>query len=115
MGIHSERYVCGLPPKHRFQMGKFRGVFNCLVKDKIVHPKTQVLEPSQISQELAAIAHCKNYVEKFFNGETSSEEQRRTGFKWTYGLCSRVRFECGYFVGSFGKSRERSSSQYWRW
>jgi len=33
----------------------------------------------------------QEYVNKFFHGETSSEEQRRTGFIWTHGLCSRVR------------------------
>ena len=30
--VHSEGYVCGLPPKHRFQMGKFREVFNILIR-----------------------------------------------------------------------------------
>ena len=93
--IHSESYVCGLPPKHRFQMGKFRGVFNRLVRDKVIEPRQQVLEPSQISKELAGLAHSKEYVDRFFSGDTSADEQRRTGFKWTHGLCSRVRFECG--------------------
>ena len=30
--IHSEGYVCGLPINHRFQMTKFRQLFNVLVK-----------------------------------------------------------------------------------
>jgi len=76
-------------------MGKFRGVFNRLVRDGVVQPRQQVMEPSQISMELAGMAHSTEYVERFFKGETSVDEQRRTGFKWTHGLCSRVRFECG--------------------
>ena len=92
--IHSASYVCGLPKGHRFQMGKFRGVYNRLLKDKVIQPN-QVVEPTQISKELAYLAHSKEYVDKFFCGETTADEQRRTGFKWTHGLCSRVRFECG--------------------
>jgi len=44
--IHTDSYVCGLPPAHRFQMGKFRGVLRSLVKDGVVVPSRQVLEPS---------------------------------------------------------------------
>ena len=34
----------------------------------------------------------EDYVGKLFSGSTSSDEQRRTGFKWTHGLCSRIRY-----------------------
>jgi len=105
--IHSESYVCGLPPKHRFQMGKFRGVFNSLVRDKIIQPRQQVMEPSQISEELAGLAHCKEYVNRFFRGDINADDQRRTGFKWTHGLCSRVKFECGGTLLSAMVSLER--------
>ena len=105
--IHSQSYVCGLPPGHRFQMGKFRGVYNSLVKDKVIEPRKQVMEPSQISKELAAVIHTKEYVDRFFRGETTAEEQRRTGFKWSHGLCSRVRFECGGTLLSSLVSLER--------
>ena len=40
--VHTQSYVCGLPPGHRFQMNKFSGVFECLVKDRIIDPKAQV-------------------------------------------------------------------------
>ena len=93
--IHTESYVCGLPPGHRFQMGKFRGVMNSLVKDGLVVPARQVLEPSQMTAELANLAHSEEYVERFLTGQTTAEEQRRTGFRWSWGLASRVRWECG--------------------
>ena len=93
--IHTESYVCGLPPGHRFQMGKFRGVLRCLVRDGVVAPARQVLEPSQMTAELARLAHSEEYVERFLSGQTTVEEQRRTGFRWSWGLASRVRWECG--------------------
>jgi len=93
--IHTNSYVCGLPPGHRFQMRKFRGVYDCLAMDRIISPRRQVLEPYQIDRNLVELVHNKEYVENFFNGTTSKDEQRRTGFQWTHGLASRVRYECG--------------------
>ena len=93
--VHAEGYVCGLPPGHRFQMGKFRGVFQSLLRDGVICPKNQVLEPSHISTELASLAHTPEYVDRFLRGDTTKDEQRRTGFKWTWGLASRVKRECG--------------------
>lgn len=93
--IHTESYVCALPAGHRFQMRKFRGVFQSLVQDRVIDPRKQVLEPSQASSELAAMAHCQSYVSAFYEGRTTKDEQRRTGFLWTHGLASRVRFETG--------------------
>ena len=55
----------------------------------------QVIEPHQAPAEIASLAHCPKYVEKFFKGKTDKDEQRRTGFQWTPGLASRVRFETG--------------------
>lgn len=108
--IHTESYVCRLPPGHRFQMKKFRGVYQSLVQDRIIDPKTQVIEPLRASVELASLAHDAQYVERFYAGETSKEEQRRTGFEWTHGLASRVRYETGGTVLSTRISLERGLS-----
>ena len=70
-------------------------MLSCLVRDGVVVPSRQVLEPSQITAELASLAHSEPYVEKFLRGETTLEDQRRTGFRWSWGLASRVRWECG--------------------
>eukprot|EP00095_Tigriopus_kingsejongensis_P008875 snap_masked-scaffold15_size728074-processed-gene-6.8 protein:Tk08875 transcript:snap_masked-scaffold15_size728074-processed-gene-6.8-mRNA-1 annotation:"histone deacetylase 11-like isoform x1" len=93
--VHTESYVCYLPPGHRFQMKKFRGVYQTLVNDRVIDPKTQVVEPLRASEELASLAHDPDYVRRFYEGQTSQEEQRRTGFEWTHGLASRVRYETG--------------------
>ena len=93
--VHTDSYVCGLPKGHRFQMGKFRGVYQSLVKDKVVDPRGQVLEPPRASMQLSSLAHEPEYVERFYEGWTTKEEQKRTGFVWTHGLASRVRYETG--------------------
>lgn len=62
-------------------------------KDPLI--SLQVIEPLRASVELASLAHDAQYVERFYAGETSKEEQRRTGFEWTHGLASRVRYETG--------------------
>jgi len=105
--VHSEGYVCGLPANHRFQMKKFRELYNILVRDKVVDPKKQVLSPPQITADLAALAHTKEYVDRFLEGKTTETEQRRTGFKWTHGLASRVRYETGGTLLSALVSLER--------
>lgn len=48
-----------------------------------------------MSREVAGTVHSRTYVDKFFDGCTSEQEQRVTGFKWTPGLASRVRYETG--------------------
>ncbi|CAG0901051.1 unnamed protein product [Darwinula stevensoni] len=93
--IHHPGYVCDLPPKHRFPMPKFHGVLNHLIKDGVVQPSKQVRKPKRVEPSHASIVHTKEYVDKFFNGRTSEAEQRKTGFKWSPGLVSRVRYETG--------------------
>ena len=40
--VHTDRYHCDLPPGHRFNMGKFRGLYRKLLLDRVVHPAKQV-------------------------------------------------------------------------
>ncbi|XP_037778695.1 uncharacterized protein SYNPCC7002_A1628-like [Penaeus monodon] len=93
--IHHEGYVCPLPPNHRFQMMKFHHLYNILTKDGVIDQQKQVIQPQQVSREVAGTVHSRTYVNKFFDGSTSEQEQRVTGFKWTPGLASRVRYETG--------------------
>uniref|UniRef100_A0A1B6MPN6 Histone deacetylase domain-containing protein n=1 Tax=Graphocephala atropunctata TaxID=36148 RepID=A0A1B6MPN6_9HEMI len=93
--IHHHGYVCDLPPKHRFPMPKFHKVFDFLEKDGIIHRERQLIEPSQIVDDVACNVHTPEYIDKFFNGKTDEVEQRATGFVWTAGLASRVRYETG--------------------
>ena len=45
--------------------------------------------------QTARLVHTHEYIDKFFNGTTSADEQRRTGFKWNPGLLRRCRLETG--------------------
>lgn len=93
--IHHKEYVCPLPEDHRFPMQKFHRVLHFLESDGIIDKKKQVVEPEKISASNAQSVHTAEYVDKFFNGKTTGEEQRVTGFEWTPGLASRVRYETG--------------------
>ena len=55
----------------------------------------QVLTPEVISREAACQVHTVEYVDKFFGGHTTAQEQRATGIRWSPGLVSRVRYETG--------------------
>ncbi|XP_067010721.1 uncharacterized protein SYNPCC7002_A1628 [Anabrus simplex] len=104
--IHHHGYVCELPPNHRFPMAKFHKVLECLLADGIVE-SSQVVSPSQVSKEIAYSVHTEEYIDKFFNGKTSLDEQRVTGFSWTPGLASRVRYETGGTLVTAGLSLQR--------
>ncbi|XP_042218645.1 uncharacterized protein SYNPCC7002_A1628-like isoform X2 [Homarus americanus] len=93
--VHHEGYVCPLPPNHRFKMMKFHHLYQILLSDGVINKNKQVIQPRQVSQEVASSVHSECYVKKFFNGLTSQKEQRATGFEWTPGLASRVRYETG--------------------
>ncbi|KAJ8870274.1 hypothetical protein PR048_029295 [Dryococelus australis] len=93
--VHHNGYVCDLPPNHRFPMAKFHNVLEHLIKDGVIAPDKQVVCPQQVPSEIACTVHSAKYVEDFFCGKTSAEEQRATGFTWTSGLASRVRYETG--------------------
>nr|CAD7417517.1 unnamed protein product [Timema poppensis] len=93
--VHHHGYVCELPPNHRFPMPKFHKVLEFLIKDNVISREKQVIHPKQVSRKLACRAHTEEYVDKFFSGKTTVEEQRVTGFTWTPGLASRVRYETG--------------------
>ena len=37
--VHHHGFVCEIPPKHRFVMGKFDGLYNYLMMDRVVLPE----------------------------------------------------------------------------
>lgn len=37
--VHHSKYVCDLPPNHRFPMGKFPRVLRSLLKDQVITEK----------------------------------------------------------------------------
>nr|XP_006628278.2 PREDICTED: uncharacterized protein SYNPCC7002_A1628-like [Lepisosteus oculatus] len=92
--VHHSKYVCDLPPNHRFPMRKFPKVLNFLLKDQIITDK-QVCIPEPVSQEALCRVHTEEYVENFITGKTSQKEQKRTGFVWSKGIVHRCLYETG--------------------
>ncbi|XP_056139795.1 uncharacterized protein SYNPCC7002_A1628 [Lampris incognitus] len=92
--VHHSKYVCDLPPNHRFPMGKFPRVLDFLIKDQVITDK-QVWAPEIASQELLSCVHTDEYLDNFINGKINEKEQRRTGFPWSPGLVTRCRYETG--------------------
>ncbi|KAJ8404714.1 hypothetical protein AAFF_G00335770 [Aldrovandia affinis] len=92
--VHHSKYVCDLPPDHRFPMGKFPRVLHFLIKDQVITDK-QIWMPNLASEELLGCVHTKEYLDNFINGKIEEKEQRRTGFPWSEGLVRRCRYETG--------------------
>ncbi|XP_036411793.1 uncharacterized protein SYNPCC7002_A1628 [Colossoma macropomum] len=92
--VHHKKYVCDLPPNHRFPMGKFPKVLQCLLKDQVI-TETQVWVPSLASEEILGSVHAQEYLTNFITGQIDEKEQRRTGFTWSSGLVQRCRYETG--------------------
>ncbi|XP_041664127.1 uncharacterized protein SYNPCC7002_A1628 isoform X1 [Cheilinus undulatus] len=92
--VHHRKYVCDLPPNHRFPMGKFPRVLRCLLKDQVI-TENQVWVPEIASKELLSCVHTEEYLNDFINGKINEQEQRRTGFPWSEGIVRRCRYETG--------------------
>ncbi|XP_042075582.1 uncharacterized protein SYNPCC7002_A1628 isoform X4 [Haplochromis burtoni] len=92
--VHHSKYVCDLPPNHRFPMGKFPRVLQCLLRDQVITEK-QVWVPEIASKDLLSCVHTEDYLDNFINGKISEQEQRRTGFPWSEGIVRRCRYETG--------------------
>merc|ERR1712168_1038609 len=73
-------------------MGKFDGLYNYLMMDRVVAPE-QLVRPPAASASICSLIHDADYIRAFFLGDTTEKEQRRTGFKWTPGLVRRCRLE----------------------
>ncbi|XP_059187781.1 uncharacterized protein SYNPCC7002_A1628 [Centropristis striata] len=92
--VHHSRYVCDLPPNHRFPMGKFPRVLHALINDQVITEK-QVWVPEIASKDLLSCVHTEEYLNNFINGKINEQEQRRTGFPWSEGIVARCRYETG--------------------
>ncbi|KAG9348466.1 hypothetical protein JZ751_002201 [Albula glossodonta] len=92
--VHHRKYVCDLPPNHRFPMGKFPRVLHFLLKDQVITDK-QVCVPNLASEELLGCVHTKEYLDNFINGKIEEKKQKRTGFPWSEGIVRRCRYETG--------------------
>ncbi|KAM6932779.1 LOW QUALITY PROTEIN: uncharacterized protein PEZ65_007881 [Lycodopsis pacificus] len=87
--VHHSKYVCDLPPNHRFPP-----VLHHLIKDQVITEK-QVWVPEIASKDVLRCVHTEEYLNNFMSGKTNEQEQRRTGFPWSEGIVRRCRYETG--------------------
>ncbi|XP_031719675.1 uncharacterized protein hdac12 isoform X3 [Anarrhichthys ocellatus] len=102
--VHHSKYVCDLPPNHRFPMGKFPRVLHHLIKDQVITEK-QVWVPEIASKDLLSCVHTEDYLNNFMSGKTNEQEQRRTGFPWSEGgtvLAAEVALQRGLACSTAG-------------
>jgi len=81
--FYNDVYDVLLPPNHRFPMPKYR-----LVREKLQReysfPELVLFTPSPCASEAElATTHCPNYIHRYFTGNMTPLEVRRTRFPWS--------------------------------
>ncbi|MBU0563506.1 histone deacetylase family protein [Stutzerimonas kunmingensis] len=87
--VFHDDYSPPLPPGHRFPMEKFR-----LLRDHLVAlgltTDAALLRPELCSHDILALAHERNYVERYCSGAMGRDELRRLGLPWSPELAQRT-------------------------
>lgn len=81
--FYNDIYEVPLPPNHRFPMQKYRLVRETLQKEYQNNPLVVFTPAPLASKEELASTHCPIYIEKYFTGNMTDLEVRKTGFPWT--------------------------------
>ena len=85
--VYHADYSPALPDGHRFPMEKYRLLHQHLrasLADVAWHT------PEDCPQEILALTHAPDYIERFLAGALSAEEQRQLGLPWSEGLLRRT-------------------------
>lgn len=92
--IHHPGYSIDLPEGHPFPMGKFQALrrqLHWLDGSGLA----EWIEPEPVAEVDLLRIHTADYVQAFLTGSLDAAAQRRSGFKWSEALVSRVRLETG--------------------
>ncbi|WP_407292616.1 histone deacetylase family protein [Stutzerimonas zhaodongensis] len=87
--VYHDDYSPPLPPGHRFPMEKFRLLRDHLVEQGLTTDHA-LLRPEMCANELIALAHDRDYVERYCTGDMSRDELRRLGLPWSPELAQRT-------------------------
>lgn len=87
--VYHPDYVVPLPAGHRFPMGKFRRVYEILLRDHIATP-SQTHTPRAATAENIETAHEKGYVRAYLEGSLDAGAIRRIGLPWSPHLVTRT-------------------------
>ncbi|WPO99397.1 histone deacetylase [Pseudomonas sp. HR96] len=87
--IYHEDYSPAFAPEHRFPMEKFRLLRDHLVASGLTRD-ADLLRPDICPVDILALAHDRQYIERYMAGELSREDQRRLGLPWSPDLARRT-------------------------
>jgi acetoin utilization deacetylase AcuC-like enzyme len=96
---YNDIFEVPLPENHRFPMAKYRMVREKLQKEfegPLVHFKPS---PVTTERELST-THCPDYIHRYFTGQLSPSELRRTGFPWSLEQVNRSASSVGGTVAA---------------
>jgi len=87
--IYHDDYSPEFPPEHRFPMDKFRLLRDHLVSSGLVRD-ADLLRPELCPADILALAHDRDYIERYMSGSLAREDQRRLGLPWSEALARRT-------------------------
>lgn len=87
--VYHPDYVAPLPPGHRFPMAKFSGLYELLLRDRVV-TTAQVYPPGPPPQAWIELVHAAEYVTAYRQGSLDAKAQRRIGLPWSPQLVQRT-------------------------
>ena len=90
----SANYTFPLPAGHRFPIEKYALLRERVIADGIVSPE-HVHDPPRVSRDDLLLVHTADYVDRFTNGELTTDEIRKLCFPWSPGLVERSYREAG--------------------
>jgi acetoin utilization deacetylase AcuC-like enzyme len=97
---YSDHYEIPLPAGHKFPMRKYRLLREALTGDGFS------FEPAPLADlETIALAHDRDYVERFVNGSIDAQAMRRIGFPWSQGLVERTLASAGATLAAMADAR----------
>ena len=97
--FYSDTFVLPLPAGHRFPMGKYSGLRERLLRNRIVSP-ADLHEAPRASWEDLRLVHTGDYITAIEQGTLSREAQRRIGFPWSPQMVERARRSVGATVAA---------------
>ncbi len=76
-----------LPPNHRYPIGKYRALYELLLRAGV--PLSQFQQAPAASKEQLALVHTTHYINELCSGRLDAKKMRRIGFPWSEPLISR--------------------------
>lgn len=97
--FYHDLFTFPLPDKHRFPIDKYARLREAILEEGIIAEENMRL-PEPASDELLALAHDREYIEKVRSGNLNDKEIRKIGFPWSPELVERARRSVGSTISA---------------